>query len=168
MKPTLRYFEGRGRAEPVRLLFAEQGVQYEDARVPEANWAAMKSTTPFGQLPVLEVDGVQIAQSSAILRFAARKYGLAPLCEAYFTMADMLTEAAEDVLNNVVYKIMSDQTPSDAKAKTKTEDVPHWLGYFARMLGDQPFFVRELSFADLAVFCSLYELNLVVCKYASV
>src|SRR5262245_47999510 len=31
--------------------------------------------TPYGQLPVLSVDGVDIAQSFAIARFLARRYG---------------------------------------------------------------------------------------------
>jgi len=33
------------------------------------------SGTPFGQMPVLEVDGVKLGQSYAIARFLARKFG---------------------------------------------------------------------------------------------
>ncbi len=35
---------------------------------------------PFGQLPVLEVDGVIIAQSHAIARFLAREFGTYATC----------------------------------------------------------------------------------------
>ena len=31
---------------------------------------------PFGQIPLLEVDGVTLCQSMAILRFLARRYGM--------------------------------------------------------------------------------------------
>jgi len=31
--------------------------------------------TPFGQMPVLETEGVKISQSNAIARFLARKFG---------------------------------------------------------------------------------------------
>jgi hypothetical protein len=46
----------------------------------------MKSNTPFGQLPILEVDGKQISQSCAMARYLARQYKLAgkdALEEAY-------------------------------------------------------------------------------------
>jgi glutathione S-transferase len=33
------------------------------------------SAAPFGQLPLLEVDGVTIAQSAAIMRYLAHQHG---------------------------------------------------------------------------------------------
>ena len=78
MAPKLKlvYFDARGAAEPARWAFAYGGQDYEDVRVAPDAWPAMKATTPFGQLPYLEVDGKPLAQSAAIARFAARKNGL--------------------------------------------------------------------------------------------
>jgi len=42
MSYKLTYFNGRGRAELSRLIFAAAGVQYEDVRIERADWAKMK------------------------------------------------------------------------------------------------------------------------------
>ena len=62
--PKLTYFNGRGRAELARLIFAAAEVQYEDVRI--GNIAEHKGTgfLPFDQLPILEIDGFKLAQSA--------------------------------------------------------------------------------------------------------
>ena len=42
VKYTLIYFNGRGRAEVSRLLFALADVEYEDERIVSENWPKMK------------------------------------------------------------------------------------------------------------------------------
>ena len=68
----LTYFAIRGRGEPIRLLLVEAGQEFTDERVQFADWPALKPSTPFGQLPVLEVQhegrGFKIAQSITIRR----------------------------------------------------------------------------------------------------
>jgi hypothetical protein len=77
----LIYFNFRGLAEPSRYIFAVAGQEYEDFRFEREDWPKHKPNTPFGQSPVLEVsDGshtTQIAQSAAIARYLANKFGLA-------------------------------------------------------------------------------------------
>ena len=66
----------QARAEPIRLAFTIAGVPFEDVRVkhsgPDAEWPKLKATLPLGQVPVLEVDGKQLAQSYACLGYAGR------------------------------------------------------------------------------------------------
>ena len=38
----LIYFNGKGRAEPARLILAQAGVDYEDHRIEFADWPALK------------------------------------------------------------------------------------------------------------------------------
>uniref|UniRef100_A0A0M3HPS6 GST C-terminal domain-containing protein n=1 Tax=Ascaris lumbricoides TaxID=6252 RepID=A0A0M3HPS6_ASCLU len=93
----LIYFNGRGRAETIRLLFAQAQVKYEDVRIEKDQWPTLKESKlkfyqslsivifcsmfscllcmPFGQLPVLEMDGKRLAQSHAIEKFLARMFG---------------------------------------------------------------------------------------------
>ncbi|CAF0861837.1 unnamed protein product [Adineta steineri] len=73
----LTYFNGRGRAEISRLIFAAAGQKYEDIRIEREQWPALKPKTPLGQMPVLEVDGVELPQSAAIARFLAKQFHLA-------------------------------------------------------------------------------------------
>ena len=73
----LIYFNGKGRAEIVRFVFVQAGVEYEDVRVTGEEFGKMKPTLPAGSLPVLEVDGEQLAGSGVITRYLAEEYGLA-------------------------------------------------------------------------------------------
>jgi glutathione S-transferase len=51
----LNYFNGRGRAELSRLVFAAAGQKYEDHRFEREQWPELKAKTPFGQAPWLEI-----------------------------------------------------------------------------------------------------------------
>ena len=89
-KLKLTYFDFHGgRGEPARLGLSIGGIPFEDDRVPPSDWERRKPNTPFGALPVLEVDGQTLAQSNAINRYVGkltdlqrrsprRKGGMAP------------------------------------------------------------------------------------------
>ncbi len=67
--PILTYFDSRGLAEVIRLIFCEVGQPYDDRRIGADEWAALKPTLPFQQLPLLQIDGVDMVQSTAIARY---------------------------------------------------------------------------------------------------
>jgi glutathione S-transferase len=63
-KYKLTYFNGRGAAEKVRLLFAYYKIPFEDERIMFKEWPALKKKCKYGHLPVLLVDGKkEIVQS---------------------------------------------------------------------------------------------------------
>ncbi|VEL32896.1 unnamed protein product [Protopolystoma xenopodis] len=77
----LTYFNRRGIAEIVRILFNYVGQHYEDQRISCDDWAKLKANLKFGVLPVLEVtaaNGVkhELSESMAIARIVAKHYGL--------------------------------------------------------------------------------------------
>jgi len=73
----LTYFNVMARAEPIRVLFAQAGVEYEDCRIKGEEWQALKPKVPSGGLPILEVDGKMLTQSKAIERYVAKELNLA-------------------------------------------------------------------------------------------
>src|SRR6185436_7226177 len=57
-KPKVTYFDAPvSRGEEVRLAFHLAGVEFEDNRIKRDGWPALKPTTPFGSLPLLELPG---------------------------------------------------------------------------------------------------------------
>jgi glutathione S-transferase len=56
------------RLRQVRLALKIGGVEFDDDRIDFKDWPTIKPTTPFGQLPVMSVEGAPepIAQSGAM------------------------------------------------------------------------------------------------------
>ncbi|XP_057293117.1 glutathione S-transferase 1-like [Hydractinia symbiolongicarpus] len=78
-KYTLHYFDIPARGEPIRMLFAVAGVEYEDKRYTFNDIPSIKANDnlfPLGQVPVLEVDSESICQSHSITRFLANEFDL--------------------------------------------------------------------------------------------
>lgn len=155
----LLYFPLRGRAEPIRLLFALAKVAYTNTGV--TNWPELKPKTPLGQVPVLIERGAdgerQLAQSGAILRHLARVFDLYGADEAAKTQADFIAETVSDWRAKFA--------PVNFAAFMKTEqsvidkywaDLPTTLALFDRLLGDNEFFAgKSATFADALAFDTL-------------
>jgi glutathione S-transferase len=153
------YFNARGRAELIRLVFAAAGVSYEDVRIEGEQWPTVKPTTPFGQLPTLEVDGVKLCQSLTIARFVARRFNLAGTTELDQAYADMVVDCIEDTAKALTpfFYERDDAKKAEMKKKFVEEHLPKTLGGLQKILegnhGGDGFFVgSELTWADLSFF----------------
>jgi len=126
------YFDLRGLGEFIRWTFVQAGVQYEDHRVSMDNkdW---KSDALFGQLPILEVDGVKMVQSCAIARFIARKHHLAGANPIEEAQVDCMADGFKDFMNEARdwYIVAFGFAQGDKEALFKSKVVPATQKLFA-------------------------------------
>ncbi|XP_058410134.1 glutathione S-transferase A4-like isoform X3 [Diceros bicornis minor] len=154
-KPKLYYFRGRGRMEPIRWLLAAAGVEFEEEFLEtRERYEKLQKDGHllFGQVPLVEIDGMMLTQTTAILSYLAAKEG--PEGESQilkdhgedflvgnkFSWADiqlleavlMVEELSASVLSDFpLLKLLPDDSaplnPSDAKAPSKSLDCSELL-----------------------------------------
>ncbi|GLV45916.1 Glutathione S transferase S1 [Carabus blaptoides fortunei] len=155
----LVYFNARGRAEHIRFIFAYAGIDYEDVRVAREKWPEYKKKTPFGALPVLEIDGRSVAQSNAVARYLARKYGLAGKDEWEELECDVLVDTLQD-LKQVLWQFRTEQDPikkEERKVKLMRETIPFYLRKFEKVVADNGGFSvgTDITWTDFVFATSL-------------
>ncbi|XP_046358199.2 probable glutathione S-transferase 6 [Haliotis rufescens] len=156
----LIYFDLRGKGELARLILTYQGQEYEDSRFSMDQWPEIKPKMPFGQVPVLEVDGKMFSESVAINNFLARKFGLYGSTDFEMVEVDQVVGITQDMWKVIVDWVHeNDETKKAALQKENEEkNFPKYLDFFEKILktNDTGFYVgNQLSYADLAVFDAL-------------
>lgn len=77
---------------------------------------------PFGQLPLLQIDGIELVQSQAIIRYLACRANLQGRNKEEIAKCDMIAEAVKDLLGLLTAapwkRVYTD--PSDASATSAT------------------------------------------------
>ena len=159
-RPQLIYFDVRGRAEPIRLLLAEVGADYDDFQIPRDQWPELKPRTPFQRLPIYREGTVEIPETFAILAYLGRKHGLLGDDEATHTRCDITIEAWRDYDNRVSKVFLDEPTSAEAQARFIESELPQRLADLeafyavnADNADNAPFWVGEsLTIADIAAF----------------
>ncbi|VWU52299.1 glutathione S-transferase, putative [Hepatocystis sp. ex Piliocolobus tephrosceles] len=159
---VLYYFDARGKAELIRLIFAYLGIKYTDKRFGQHGDAFLEfkkfkeeKETPFNQVPVLEIGDLILAQSQAIVRYLSKKYNISGNNELNEFYADMIYCGVQDIH----HKFNNTNLFKENETTFLNEELPKWSGYFEKLLkkNNTNYFVgNELTYADLAVF-NLYD-----------
>jgi glutathione S-transferase len=158
MPLKLIYFPTRGRAEASRLALYYQKIEYEDVRMPGPELIAeYRKDAPFGQFPLLEVDGRYLGQSGAILRYVTRNLRPADPFDAA-TMESIADQGSQD-LSQVIYPYIFCKEPAE-KARLgeelKDKHFPKLLPGIVNYLGDRKFFGGDKpNAADFAVYATI-------------
>lgn len=130
-KYKLTYFPVKALAEPIRLLFKYGSIDFDDVRVEKNSdiWEQLKPHTPFGQVPILEVDGKMAPQSIAIARYVAKQVKLTGKND----WEDLEIDSVVDTINDLRQKIglyYSETNQEMKKSRQETlfkETLPFYL-----------------------------------------
>ncbi|GAB4813099.1 hypothetical protein N2152v2_000145 [Parachlorella kessleri] len=149
IEPKLYYFGVQGRAEPIRLVLAAAGVDFEFVSLAREESGKLKQDLAhykFGQVPRYVDDTVDLCQLPPIVRYLGRKHGLAGKTEAEQAAVE---EEQWDAITEHFW---------EEHVKPGSETAPESRGvhsaYLSRILGanSTDFFVGQgLTIADLLV-----------------
>ncbi|XP_054239845.1 glutathione S-transferase 3-like [Indicator indicator] len=155
-KPRLTYLNGRGRMEPVRWLLAAAGVEFEEIflETREQYEKLIKDgVLMFQQVPLVEIDGMKMVQTRAILSYIAGKYNLYGKDLKERALIDMYVEGIADLMQMILVFPFS---PPEAKDKNldsiKERAINRYFPVFEKVLKQhgQDFLVgNKFSWADV-------------------
>lgn len=154
-KLTYFDFDG-GRGEPIRIAFHAAGIEFDDHRIPFEEFVKTRSTMRFHCSPTLEIDGVEVTQSNAMLRYAGKAAGLYPEDDLQALYCDEAMGAVEDLLHQIVHTFGLEGDELEAARKKLADG---WLTVYTKGLGEclerggnEYFADNRLTIADLKVF----------------
>ncbi|XP_016009346.1 glutathione S-transferase A4 [Rousettus aegyptiacus] len=168
-KPKLYYFRGRGRMESIRWLLAAAGVEFEEEFLEtreQYEKLQKDGRLLFGQVPLVEIDGMMLTQTRAILSYLAAKYNLYGKDLKETVRIDMYTDGTQDLMMMILQTPFSPPEEREEnfalivkKAKTR------YFPVFEKILKDhgEDFLVgNKFSWADiqlLEAILNVEELN---------
>jgi len=160
----LTYFDTHGgRAEQIRLALHLGGVAFEDFRFPFSEFAEVRKTTPFSQVPTLMVDDVQVTQCDAILRYAGKLVNLYPTDPFQALLCDEVMYVAEEanVKLGPTFRLTGD-AQKEARLALVNGSMSVYLAWLQTQLvahGGEFFADNRLTVADLKVFVDVRALS---------
>eukprot|EP01132_Coremiostelium_polycephalum_P006681 gene6681-8265_t len=145
--PTLTYFNGQGKGEIIRLIFAYTKTKFNDNRVNEIS-DELRKELPYGQLPVYRDGDLYIAQSIAIARYVAEKTGLQGKTPQQKAVIDEVVDSFGDVVSGYF------QSRNDEVKLTnfKTNTIPKFVGAWEKKLSATKYIAGDnFTWGDIVV-----------------
>jgi prostaglandin-H2 D-isomerase / glutathione transferase len=157
----LTYFNAPGRAESVRVALFIAGLPFEDHRLDFPEFAALKAqgAFPLGSVPVLEVDGLTLTQTAAMLRYVARlgQTDLYPTDPFEAFIVDSALDTFNDTLSNALLPSMYERDMTkrlELRAEFAAGPLPRACAYVESLLerSGGPFVCGEsMTIADIVL-----------------
>ncbi|XP_023368893.1 glutathione S-transferase A3 isoform X4 [Otolemur garnettii] len=165
-KPKLHYYDGRGRMESIRWLLAAAGVEFEEIflQSPEdLDKLRNDGSLMFQQVPMVEIDGMKLVQTRAILNYIASKHNLYGKDIKERALIDMYVEGMADWNEMFIMLFVHPREEQDAQlALLKQKTTDRYLPAFEKVLkshGQDYLVGNRLSRADIQLVELIYNLE---------
>ncbi|XP_031997637.1 glutathione S-transferase A1 [Hylobates moloch] len=162
-KPKLHYFNARGRMESTRWLLAAAGVEFEEKLLKSAedlDKLRNDGYLMFQQVPMVEIDGMKLVQTRAILNYIASKYNLYGKDIKERALIDMYIEGVADLGEMILLLPICPPEEKDAKLASIKEKIKNrYFPAFEKVLkshGQDYLVGNKLSRADIHLVEVLY------------
>ncbi|XP_023264225.1 glutathione S-transferase 3-like [Seriola lalandi dorsalis] len=158
-KVVLHYFNGRGKMETIRWLLTVAEVDFDEVHLTtreQYEKLLSDGSLMFQQVPMVEIDGMRLVQTKAILNYIAEKYNLHGQNLKDRVLINMYSEGLIDLMEMIMILPFS----SDVEAKLKniqTKAKERYLPVFEKALSGPIYLVGgKLSCADVELLeCTL-------------
>eukprot|EP00656_Telonema_subtile_P026637 TRINITY_DN2861_c0_g1_i5.p1 TRINITY_DN2861_c0_g1~~TRINITY_DN2861_c0_g1_i5.p1 ORF type:complete len:222 (+),score=60.02 TRINITY_DN2861_c0_g1_i5:181-846(+) len=150
----LTYFAGWGRAEQTRWVLAAADIEFtQTAFSTHEQFTALQDSGKllYRQLPLLEIDGLNLVQSNAMVRYVSRRSGLDGSTPAEAALVDMICEGITDCRGVVAGFPFSPQEAREATAAALPTTIAKQMSAFEGTLeeGATGFLPSGLCTADV-------------------
>ncbi|XP_053142323.1 glutathione S-transferase 3-like isoform X2 [Hemicordylus capensis] len=155
-KPKLYYFDGRGKMEPIRWLLAAAGVEFEEEFLEtreQYEKLLQDGSLLFQQVPMVEIDGMKMVQTRAILHYIAAKYNLCGKDLKERALIDTYVEGIADLMQFILmFPFLSPEDKEKQLATITEKATKRYFPVYEKVLKDhgQDFLVgNQFSWADI-------------------
>lgn len=123
----------------------------------DGEWVPLKPRTPYGELPILTVDGRPMAQSKAILRYVGKLTALYPTDPEEALFVDEVVETCEELFSSIfAYRGTDKGIRRQTRETVVRENIPRYWEALDKRVGSKggPFVMGgrdKLSIADVVI-----------------
>ncbi|XP_041803246.1 glutathione S-transferase A4-like [Chelmon rostratus] len=158
-KVVLHYFNGRGKMESIRWLLTVAEVEFDEVHLTARDQyekLLSDGALMFQQVPMVEIDGMKLIQTKAILNYIAEKYNLHGKDLKDRVMINMYSEGLMDLMEMImILPFTPDPQPKLDNIQSKAKE--RYLPVFEKVLSGNIYLVGgKLSCADVQLLeCTL-------------
>ncbi|XP_057669318.1 glutathione S-transferase-like [Diorhabda carinulata] len=164
----LTYFNISALGEPIRFLLSYGNIDFEDVRIEREQWPSLKSTTPFGQLPLFEHNGKVVNQSMAIARYCAKLVKLTGSNDWEDLEIDSVVDTISDLRSKIAefQKEQNEELKASKKKQVIEVTIPFYIERLEAKVKDNDGYLacKKLTWADLYFVALLDMVNVRVGK----